>query len=91
MLVFDKNELCCTPYEDKVHIRRGTQTYCGRRDLLDLNCPGLIGITERAKELCRDCLSVFQASEDCDLYMLNKLRKDLYGEDKWVSSPTKNW
>ena len=63
METFTKEKLCLTAYGGKVHIRKGNQTYCGRGGLFNLEDPGLIGMTEKAKELCKVCLRVFKASK----------------------------
>ncbi len=60
---FTKSQLCCVGDGELVHIRKGERTYCGRGKLANLDWPGLIGMTERAKELCRSCLRAFKASK----------------------------
>lgn len=60
---FTTSQLCCAGKGKQVHIRKGSQTYCSRGELSDLDCPGLIGMTERAKELCKVCLRSFKAAK----------------------------
>ncbi len=60
---FTKSQLCYVGNGNQVHIRKGERTYCGREKLADLDWPGLIGMTERAKELCRSCVRAFKAAK----------------------------
>lgn len=68
MVSFTKSQLCYAGKGTKVHIRSEgpSRTYCGRGyagELSDLDSPGLIGMTEKAEELCKTCLRVFKASK----------------------------
>lgn len=63
MKEFTTSQLCYAGKGNQVHIRKGSRTYCGRGELSDLNWPGLIGMTERATELCKVCLRVFKAAK----------------------------
>ncbi len=61
---FTTSQLCYAGKGNQVHIRkRADRTYCGRGELSDLNSPGLIGMTERAKELCKVCLRAFKVAK----------------------------
>jgi hypothetical protein len=60
---FTKSQLCYAGNGEQVHIRKGNRTYCGRGKLSNLKWPGLIGMTEKAQELCRSCLRAFKARE----------------------------
>ena len=62
--------LCLTENGEKIHIRfirgkaSGKHTWCGCKVTSPLKLDGLIGMTEKAEELCKTCLRGYKQEQN---------------------------